>query len=207
MDEAIDTWYVDRGQSCFDEFFDDGRRLFGELGVKNDEFFPFLFIRDTAYCQRQDVFVPADDFVDFFLDLDVRYHFAADFGESAFSTGDVDITVGIDQSDIPGDVPTVVHDFGGQFGLIEITGHDVRSGDFDHSCLVRPENDRAVIERYGSGSNAWNWLADGSFSKAVVGLVGSSAVWGYVDGYDGAQFGRSVPFNGSHAESLFEGLG
>ena len=137
----------------------------------------------------------------------MRYHFAADFGESAFPTGDVDITVGIDQSDITCDVPTVVHDLGGQFGLIEITGHDVRSGDFDHSCLVWSKYDRVVIERDGSGLNAWNGSADRSFSKAVVGLVGSSAVRGHVDGHDGAQFGRSVPFDGSHSESLFEGLG
>ena len=46
--------------------------------------------------------------------VDVRHHFAADFGEAALAAGDVDEAVVVERGDVAGHVPAVAHHLGGQ---------------------------------------------------------------------------------------------
>ena len=65
------------------------------------------------------------EFLQFFFDLDVRDHFAADLAEAAHAVGDGEETVFVLCGDVAGDIPAVAQNFRCFFGLIEIALHHV----------------------------------------------------------------------------------
>ena len=55
----------------------------------------------------------AGQFVQLFLHLDVRHHFAADFAEAAQTVGDLQKAILVHRRDVAGDVPAVAQHLGG----------------------------------------------------------------------------------------------
>ena len=90
-----------------------GCQLFVGQLVQHDQALAFLFVRHAGDDER--LLGRAGQFVQFFLDLDVRHHFAADFAEAAQAVGDLQEAVLVHRRDVAGDIPAVAQDLGGLF--------------------------------------------------------------------------------------------
>ncbi|MHC5154961.1 MAG: hypothetical protein ACYSO3_02310 [Planctomycetota bacterium] len=59
----------------------------------------------------------------------MRDHLTADLAEAAEAVADGDKAAGIDADNVTGVVPTVLQNFGGLFGKLQVPFHHIRSFD------------------------------------------------------------------------------
>jgi len=86
----------------------------GQL-VQHDEPFALRFVRQAG--DNEHLFGRIGQLVQFFLDLDVRHHFAADFAEAVQPVGDLQETVLVERRDVAGAIPAIAQHLGGFSGL------------------------------------------------------------------------------------------
>src|SRR5690349_5091492 len=96
--ELIGTRFPERGEIDCGKLREDSVELFVRERGENDEALALLFVRDGGY--GKDLFGGIGQFVQSFLELDVRNHFAADFAEAAEAVGDAEEAVFVHGGDI-----------------------------------------------------------------------------------------------------------
>src|SRR5581483_11713183 len=75
-------------------------------------------------------------FVQLFLDPDVRHHLTADLAKTAETVGNLQESVLVHGGDIPGDVPAATEHLGGFLRLTEVALHDIGTAHSQQPCLA-----------------------------------------------------------------------
>src|SRR2546430_9934607 len=70
------------------------------------------------------------------LDLDMRYHFPANFAEPAQAVGNANKSILIHSRDVSGVVPAVPENLGGFVRLVQIAAHDIWAAHQQQARLI-----------------------------------------------------------------------
>jgi hypothetical protein len=182
------------------EFFQTGgERISGEF-VQHHEAFAFLFISDAG--DDKGLFRGGDQFVQFFLHLEMRHHFAANFAEATQAVGDLNETILVQRGDVAGGVPAGLQHGGGLFGFAEIAEHHIRAAHEQQPGLAE-RSGRFGFRVHDAHTNARQRMTDFAALGPDLPETGSAKIV-RVHRHGGRTFRAAVGFKRANAELIFE---